>query len=367
MPGRVDMSKQDGSAGMAEVIIDRTGSAGVIRLNRPRALNSLNLGMVRVIAEALEGFAEDPTIASVIVTGEGDRGLCAGGDIRAIHDSAKAGTSDAFDFWREEFRLNEAISGYRKPFVALMDGITMGGGVGLSAHGSHRIVTERTRLAMPETGIGYFPDVGATWLLARAPGETGTWLGLTGNTVGAVDAIYAGLADYMVPSERLPELMTAIAALPPQADAAAVSAAIAAASQPVGTSVLETERPLIDRCFVFDTVEEILDALDRDGNSFASETATTIRSRSPTSLKLTLRLLREAGNSANLAECLEREFSACQRILDKPDFFEGVRAAVIDKDRNPKWNPARLADVSAADLDSFFTADHAPLFQDHRV
>lgn len=361
------MTTSETNADAAEVIVDRIGSAGVIRLNRPRALNSLNLTMVRIIVDALHRFATDPLIATVILTGEGERGLCAGGDIRAIHDSAKADKSDALRFWREEFLLNETISRYPKPYIALMDGITMGGGIGLSAHGSHRIVTERSRLAMPETGIGYFPDVGATWLLARAPGETGVWLGLTGNTVGAVDAIYGGFADNVVPTERLPGLMTAINALPRQADAAVVSAAIAAAAQMPGASALESARVVIDRAFAFDTVEDILDALDRDGSAFATETATTIRSRSPTSLKLTLRLLREARNSASLAECLEREFAACQQILLRPDFYEGVRAAIIDKDRNPRWSPTSLTEVSAADIDSFFAADQPPLFHDHPV
>jgi len=221
-----------------EVIIERRGSAGIIRLNRPKALNSLTLPMVRTITSALEEFAIDPAIAAVIVKGEGERGFCAGGDIRLLHQSGKEGSDGAKTFWREEFRLNHAISRYPKPYVVLMDGITMGGGVGLSAHGSHRIVTERTRLAMPETGIGYFPDVGATWLLPRAPGEAGTWLGLTGLAVDAPDALHAGFADHCVASSALPVLIDAIAALPASASAADVHALIKTMATDAGESAI---------------------------------------------------------------------------------------------------------------------------------
>jgi enoyl-CoA hydratase len=345
-----------------EVIIERRGSAGIIRLNRPKALNSLTLPMVRVIAPALEDFAADPAIASVIVMGEGERGFCAGGDIRLLHRSGKEGTDEAETFWREEFRLNHAISRYPKPYVVLMDGITMGGGVGLSAHGSHRIVTERTRLAMPETGIGYFPDVGATWLLPRAPGEAGTWMGLTGQTVEAADVIHAGFADHCVTSSALPALIDAIAALPAAASAANVHAVIKTMAADAGVSRLAANRDVIDRAFSADTVEGILTALADEPGEFAAEAAGVIVSRSPTSLKLTLRLLRAGRASANLAECLNRELGACKGILYNHDFYEGVRAAVIDKDRNPKWSPASLSEVTAADIDRFFVPALPPLF-----
>ncbi|MFS8048794.1 enoyl-CoA hydratase/isomerase family protein [Rhizobium sp. BR 314] len=345
-----------------EVIIERRGSAGVIRLNRPKALNSLTLPMVRVIAPALEDFAADPAIASVIVMGEGERGFCAGGDIRLLHRSGKEGTGEAETFWREEFLLNHAISRYPKPYVVLMDGITMGGGVGLSAHGSHRVVTERTRLAMPETGIGYFPDVGATWLLPRAPGEAGTWMGLTGLTIEAADVIHAGFADHHVASSALPALMDEIAALPAAASAADVHALIRTMAADTGESRLAANREVIDRTFSADTVEGILAALAGEPGEFAAEAAGVIASRSPTSLKLTLRLLRAGRTSANLAECLNRELGACRGILYNHDFYEGVRAAVIDKDRNPKWSPASLADVTADDIDRFFVPAQPPLF-----
>ncbi|MGV1759371.1 enoyl-CoA hydratase/isomerase family protein [Rhizobium sp. A22-96] len=349
-------------SGTDEVIIERRGSAGIISLNRPKALNSLTLRMVRAVALALEDFAADPAIASVIVKGEGERGLCAGGDIRLLHQSGKDGSDEAETFWREEFRLNHAISRYPKPYVVLMDGITMGGGVGLSAHGSHRVVTERTRLAMPETGIGYFPDVGATWLLPRAPGEAGTWMGLAGLAIDAADALHAGFADHCVASSALPTLVDAIATLPASASVQDVHALIKTVATHAGESRLAVNRDLIDRAFAGDTVEGILQALGREPGEFAAETAGVIASRSPTSLKLTLRLLRAGRASANLAECLDRELGACMGILYNPDFYEGVRAAVIDKDRNPKWSPASLTEVTMESIDRFFVPAQPPLF-----
>ena len=237
----------------SEVIIERRGTAGIIRLNRPRALNSLTLPMIRAITAALHDFADDPEVASVVMMGEGERGFCAGGDIRALHESARAGDGLAASFWREEFRLNHMIAAYPKPYVALMDGITMGGGVGLSSHGRHRIVTERTRLAMPETGIGYVPDVGATWLLPRGPGEAGTWLGLTGLDIGAADAIHARLADLQIASSRLGEAIDALSGLPRASSSGDVDAVLQALSEPEGESRLRQNAAMIDRAFRFDT------------------------------------------------------------------------------------------------------------------
>ncbi|MBB3608259.1 enoyl-CoA hydratase/isomerase family protein [Rhizobium sp. BK602] len=345
-----------------EVIIERRGSAGLIRLNRPQALNSLTLPMVRAIASALDAFAADPAVASVIVKGEGERGFCAGGDIRLLHQSGQEKSDGAESFWREEFRLNHTIAHYPKPYVALMDGITMGGGVGLSAHGSHRVVTERTRLAMPETGIGYFPDVGATWLLPRAPGEAGIWMGLTGLIIDAADAIHAGLADHAVASSDLPALIEAIAALPVTSSPADAHRTISAMALDTGTSRLAANRDVIDRAFAQDAVEDILQALAQEPGDFTAEAAQVIATRSPTSLKLTLRLLRAGRTSASLAECLNRELGACLGILYNPDFYEGVRAAVMDKDRNPKWSPASLAEVDAASIDRFLVPAQPPLF-----
>ncbi|WP_331376626.1 enoyl-CoA hydratase/isomerase family protein [Sinorhizobium chiapasense] len=344
-----------------EVVVERQGAIGRLRLNRPRALNSLNLPMIRMIAAALTDFERDSAVAAVLVTGEGERGLCAGGDIRMIYESGRERPEEGAQFWREEFIVNSRISAYSKPYIAVMDGIVMGGGVGVSAHGSHRVVTERTRLAMPETGIGYFTDVGATWLLPRAPGEFGTYIGLTGRDIGAANAIHARLADSFVPSDRIGDLITALVALPDSAKANDVTAAIQSVSSEPPASPLHDQFSLIDRCFAFDSVEEILDALERDGSDFAFETLQMLRTRSAISLKLTLSLLRAGRASASLNECLEREYAATIGMLSNPDFYEGVRAAVIDKDRNPKWSVG-LAEVTPQALARFERHDGPPLF-----
>lgn len=344
-----------------EVIVESQGAIGRIRLNRTRALNSLNVPMIRLIAEALTEFENDASIAAVMVTGEGERGLCAGGDIRMIYESGRERPAEGAQFWREEFVVNSRISAYPKPYIAIMDGIVMGGGVGISAHGSHRVVTERTRLAMPETGIGYFPDVGATWLLPHAPGEFGTYLGLTGRDISATDAIHARFADHYVPTGKLEALISALAALPPSATAADVDAAIQGVAVQAPSSPLAPHLATIDRCFAFDTVEEILSALEAEDTDFGRETLALLRSRSALSMKLTLDLLRAGRKSASLNECLEREYSATLGMLTNPDFYEGVRAAVIDKDRNPKWSVG-LSEVTDEMRARFAKRDHLPLF-----
>ncbi len=342
------------SSNQSDVIVERRGTAGLIRLNRPKALNSLTIPMVRAIAVALDDFAGDEDVATVIVMGEGERGFCAGGDIRALHQSGRAGDGLAEIFWREEFRLNHRIANYPKPYVALMDGITMGGGVGLSAHGRHRIVTERTRLAMPETGIGYFPDIGATWLLPRTAGESGTWMALTGLDINAADAIHIGLADLCISCSRLEELVVLVSNLPVGSSSVDVDAALRDLSDQPGEGRLEVNAALIDRAFRFNSVEEIVATLAREEAEFAAETRRVILTRSPTSLKLALRLLRAGRQSRTLGECLSRELGACMQILHGHDFYEGVRAAVVDKDRNPKWSPAAIALVNDEMISRFF-------------
>jgi enoyl-CoA hydratase len=339
-----------------QTLIERTGTLGRIRLNRPKALNSLTLAMVRDIEKALDAFEADPEVAAVLLTGEGERGLCAGGDIRMIYDGGKTGSREPLDFWREEYRLNARLSRLKKPFVAFMDGIVMGGGVGVSVYASHRIVTERTRFAMPETGIGFFPDVGASWFLTRRKDELGTYAALTGEQLAAGDAIAFGLADSYVPSERLPELAEALSRQPD------VSATIAAFAQTPPPASVAAQQPSIDRLFAFDTIEDILKALTQDGSAFAERTLGVLRTKSPLSLKVTLRLLRLGWQEASLEACLEREFSATAAVLRSHDFYEGVRAAVVDKDRNPQWRPAHLEDVTAEDVAVFFEPSTEPLF-----
>ncbi len=345
----------------APVIISREGSLGRLHLNRPKAINSLTLEMVRMLDQGLDLFEADDTIASVLITGAGERGLCAGGDVIALYNSGKAGDGEAARFWADEYRLNARIAAYPKPYVAVMDGITMGGGVGVSAHGSHRIATDRTRMAMPETGIGLFPDVGGTWILGKAAGEIGTYVGLTGANFGAADAIYVGFSDYHMPAERIDALVAALAALPAAADGAAVTRTIETLTTPAPPSTIAENRAVIDAAFAGDTVQEILDTLEAQGTDFARATLKTLSQKSPTSLKLALALLRAARVSSGLEECLDREYAAITSVLSGSDFYEGVRAAVIDKDRNPKWVPATLTEAQDPDLDAL-TAAQKTLF-----
>ncbi|WP_426239145.1 enoyl-CoA hydratase/isomerase family protein [Pararhizobium sp. DWP1-1-3] len=355
-------STSETRAADAETLVERQGALGRIRLNRPKALNSLTLQMVCDIEAALDNFERDPFIAAVLVTGEGERGLCAGGDIRAIYDGGKAGSDAPTTFWREEYTLNARIGPYPKPYIVIMDGIVMGGGVGISVYGSHRIVTERTRFAMPETGIGFFPDVGASWFLTRQASELGTYVGLTGEPLGAADAILVGLADVFVRSERLDALIAALASLPADSSSEQISTTIAGFSDVPPAGVLEPHQRIIDRLFAFDTIEEIFAALRADDSPFAKKLLAILSTKSPLSLTVTLRLLRFGRKTETLEECLEREFSATAAVLRSHDFYEGVRAAVIDKDRNPQWRPARLADVTAADIDAYFQPSAHPLF-----
>ncbi|MEU5954356.1 enoyl-CoA hydratase/isomerase family protein [Streptomyces sp. NPDC047525] len=332
----------------APVLLRVQGRAGHITLNRPRAINALNHEMVRLMDGALTGWEQDDAVATVVLTGAGSRGLCAGGDIRSIHDDIRAGGGAAsVAFWRDEYRLNARIARFPKPYVAVMDGIVMGGGVGVSAHGSVRIVTERSRIAMPETGIGFVPDVGGTYLLTRTPGELGTHLALTGSAVGAGDALLCGLADHYVPSERLAEFTAALADTE-------VSEAVAryAVAPPEGE--LAAHREWIDACYAADSVEEIVDRLYNSGDQAAKETAETILGKSPTSLKVTLAALRRARALASLEQVLDQEYRVSATAITAPDMVEGIRAQVVDKDRNPRWSPAGLTQVTDAEVARHF-------------
>ncbi|MFE3876780.1 enoyl-CoA hydratase/isomerase family protein [Kitasatospora sp. NPDC059146] len=331
-----------------EVLVHREGRAGLIVLNRPKALNALTHGMVRRIARALDDWEHDPAVATVVITGAGERGLCAGGDIVAIHRAATGGDPGAAEeFWRDEYHLNARIARYPKPYVAVMDGIVMGGGVGVSAHGSVRIVTERTRIALPETGIGFVPDVGGTYLLALAPGELGTHLALTAGSVGAADALLCGLADHHVPAERLPALLDDLAERPVH-DALARHVAAA----PPGP--LAGQRGWVDRCYAAGSVEEILDRLGDSGEPEAKAAADRIAANSPSAVKATLAALRRARALGPLEAVLDQEYRISCAALATPDLAEGIRAQVIDKDRSPRWHPATLAEVEDAVVARYF-------------
>ncbi|ATL80830.1 enoyl-CoA hydratase/isomerase family protein [Streptomyces malaysiensis subsp. malaysiensis] len=345
---RVTNSVPDSAAEDDAVLTRTEGRAGRLTLNRPRALNALTHPMATRIAEALTAWERDPAVRTVVIDGAGERGLCAGGDIRMIHrDVTSGGGAASRAFWRDEYTLNARIARYPKPYVALMDGIVMGGGVGISAHGSVRIVTERSRVAMPETTIGFVPDVGGTHLLSRAPGELGTHLALTGAAVGAADALRCGLADHVVPSGLLPALTRDLAA-EPVADVLPRYAVEA----PAGT--LDGQREWIDHCYAADTVEEIVDRLMATGEPAAKETAQTLLTKSPTALKATLAAVRRARALGSLERVMEQEYRVSCAALSRPDFVEGIRAQVIDKDRCPRWAPATLAEVTDAEVARFF-------------
>ncbi len=345
----------------SDVLVSRVGRLGRIQLNRPKALNSLTLDMVRRFAAALDAFGEDEGIVAVLVTGAGERGLCAGGDIRGFFEWRGAQENPYKQFWREEYRLNARIASFPKPYIVVMDGIVMGGGVGVSAHGNRRLVTERTRLAMPETGIGFIPDVGGTWLLTR-DGGAGLYMALSGATVGAADAMQIGLADLCVDSCDIPQLISRLEQCerPQQVDAALLDAVCAP-----GQCVLLEHRALLDDVMMQERVEDIIAALVFAGSTFAQEAAREIGRKSPTSLRLTHALLKLAKRSDSLESCLLREFRAACALIDTPDLHEGVRAAIIDKDKNPKWSPATLADVDDATIAALLagTQDAPPSFE----
>ncbi|MCZ0736958.1 enoyl-CoA hydratase/isomerase family protein [Phreatobacter sp. AB_2022a] len=345
------MSSSNSRSDTSEILIERRGKAGLITLNRPAALNALTLGMVRAMRPVLEAWAVDPAVTRVMIMGAGDKAFCAGGDIRVLHDLGKAGRQDeALTFWREEYELNILIKRFPKPFIALVDGIVMGGGVGVSVHGSHVVAGEKFAFAMPEVGIGFFPDVGGTYFLPRIPGEIGTYFALTGARMKQGDALSTGLATHAAASAAFPALIDALT----QADAVDSVLEAVARTSTVPQSIT-ARRGLIDRAFRFDRVEEILAALDAEAAAepWAGETAASIRLKSPTSLKIALAQVR-AGKAMSFEAAMAAEFRIVSRLCRGHDFYEGVRAVIIDKDNRPAWRPAELAAVTREMVAGYF-------------
>jgi enoyl-CoA hydratase len=337
----------------SDLLVSRIGHLGSIRLNRPKALNSLTLSMVRGFARALDEFGLDADVHAVLLTGEGERGLCAGGDIRALYD-LKGAARDSFKmFWREEYELNARIASFPKPYVAVMDGVVMGGGVGVSAHGNRRVATERTRLAMPETGIGFIPDVGGSWLLTR-DGGAGVYMALSGAVVAAADAIRVGLADLLIDSSDIPRLRRSLAEIGGAGD---VDLVLSGLARPLNEGMLERNMPLLDAAMAHNRVENILVALDGCDRAFARRAVREIEDKSPTSLRLTHELLKRASRADSLQSCLINEFRVACRLLHSHDLFEGIRAAIIDKDRKPHWSPATLAQVEDQTIAAMLRGD----------
>jgi len=330
-----------------EILTRVDGGVGMITLNRPQAINSLTHPMVTAIHTTLAEWARDDSVRTVMMAGAGERGLCAGGDVVAIYHSAKAGGAQARAFWFDEYRLNSFIGRYPKPYVAVMDGIVMGGGVGISAHGNVRVVTDTSKIAMPEVGIGFIPDVGGTYLLSRAPGSLGLHAALTGAPFNGADAIALGFADHYVPSDRL-EAFTATVF------AAGAEQAVTAHAQQPPPSALATQRDWIDDCYAGQTVVDIVAALRGHGSGAAQEAAEIIATRSPVALAVTLTAVRRAAALSSLDEVLTQEYRVSCASLRSHDLVEGIRAQLVDKDRNPKWSPASLAAVTADDVETYF-------------
>nr|WP_083742737.1 enoyl-CoA hydratase/isomerase family protein [Rhodococcus sp. MTM3W5.2] len=331
----------------AEVIVDKRDGLGLLTLNRPKAINALNHSMVHQLAAALAEWADDDEVRAVVLTGAGERGLCAGGDIVSIYHDAQDGGDGSREFWRDEYVLNAAIASYPKPYVAIMDGIVMGGGVGVSAHGSVRIVTERSMIGMPEAGIGFVLDVGGTYLLSRAPGELGTHIALTTARLTAGDAIACGLADHFIPSGRVPAFLAALAAGP-------LERALEEFTEPAPESALLAQKGWIGDAYSADTVEEIVSRLRDSGIPAAADAADQILAKSPTAAKVTLRSLRRSRDLDSLEEVLNQEYRVSSACLDSHDLVEGIRAQVVEKDRNPAWSPATLEAVTDEQVDRFF-------------
>lgn len=338
-----------------EIEFETRGPLAVVTLNRPKALNALTLGMIRALQPKLEAWAGDEAIKAVAIKGAGEKSFCAGGDVRAVWQAGQEGGALTREFFYEEYRLNRTIHVFPKPYVALIDGIVMGGGIGLSVHGSHRVAGDRTLAAMPETAIGLFPDVGGSWFLPRLPGRLGIWMALTGARLKAADALYAGVATDYVPAADYGELEGALAQALTEGDgaAAAVDAVIARFAADPGPAPLAERRAEIDRLFAADGVAEILAALKADAGDWAKSQLEILESRSPTSMKVTAeQLLR--GRGLDFDACMTMEYRMSQAAMAGHDFYEGIRAVLVDKDHAPKWQPASLGEVGAEMLEAYF-------------
>jgi enoyl-CoA hydratase len=328
------------------VIARRDRRVGRIVLNRPQALNALDLPMIRACTHALEAWRDDPHVHGVVIEGAGERAFCAGGDVRALRQYELDGEHHKAEmFFREEYALNLMIATYPKPYIALIDGICMGGGIGLSVHAPYRVATERAAFAMPETAIGFFPDIGATFFLPRLPGWLGAYLGLTGARMQGSDAVHAGLATHFTPRTELAALSLALAEDGP--------AALGAHAAPLPAFSLAAQRAAIDRCFGADSMHEIVHRLEAVGDAWSAQTLAALRAVSPSALCWTLEALRRGAN-LTLPQCQDAELALTRTTMRHPDFAEGVRAMVVDKDRKPSWQPSRIEEVDPARIAALF-------------
>ena len=343
-----------------EVLAEVRNHIGHLTLNRPAGLNAITLDMVRSLTTQLQTWADDPQVYAVVLRGAGDKAFCAGGDIRSLYDSFKQGDSLHQDFFVEEYALDLAIHHYRKPVLALMDGFVLGGGMGLVQGADLRVVTERSRLAMPEVAIGYFPDVGGSYFLSRIPGELGVYLGVTGVQIRAADALYCGLADWCIDSAKLAELDQKLDRLQwkdsPLKDLQGVLAKLAVQQLP--DAPLAALRPAIDHFFALPDVPSMVEQLQQvtvaDSHEWALTTATLMQTRSPLAMAVTLQMLRR-GRRLSLEQCFALELHLDRQWFERGDLIEGVRALIIDKDKTPHWNPATIHELDASHVESFFS------------
>ncbi|MBI1492414.1 enoyl-CoA hydratase/isomerase family protein [Halocynthiibacter styelae] len=334
----MDLVKSD------DIHIRREGHVGRITLTRPKAFNALGYQMALEVEKALDAWRDDDAVKLILLDADGDRAFCAGGDIQEMYDTAKAGDFEyGRTFWRDEYRMNAKMFEFPKPVVSLMQGFTMGGGVGIGCHGSHRVVCDSSRIAMPECGIGLIPDVGGTLILARAPGRLGEYIGMSGVQLGAADAIYAGFADYYIPEEAWPDL---IKALCETGDVSAVDAAARTAQD----GALAANEEAINRHFTGETALDILRNLDGDDSEFAQKALKTLRRNSPLAVAATVELVHRARGAKGIRAALGQEYRFTHRAASEGDFIEGIRAQIIDKDRNPTWKHASVEDLSPVDV-----------------
>lgn len=332
-----------------DVLISVDGRVGRIRLNRPKAIHALNTGMCVAILDALVAWRDETAIEAVMIDHVDGRGFCAGGDIRMLAESGAGDGSAAREFFRVEYRMNHALFTYAKPIVAFMDGITMGGGVGLSQPARYRVATQNTKFAMPETGIGLFPDVGGGWYLSRLPGRIGQYLAVTGHRIDGAECVALGLASQYLVSDTLDEAKARILA-----DPRSIEAVLADLSAPLPDAALLAHRDAIDRVFASDRLEDIVAALEVDGGEWATAQLATIRTKSPQSMKVSLKLLLDGATMRTFEDEMRQEFAVASHIVQRHDFIEGVRALIVDKDNAPKWNPARIDDVTDHLIDQIF-------------
>jgi enoyl-CoA hydratase len=346
----------DNSVTEPEILSERRGALGIITMNRPRALNALTLGMIEEMDRLLGDWANDPSVAAVVLQGAGEKAYCAGGDVRAVWRAGKEGEALTHDFFHEEYSLNHDLHHFAKPIVAMIDGITMGGGVGVSIHCSHRVASERTLFAMPETAIGFFPDVGGSYFLPRFPGLTGLYLAMTGERLKAADCCFVGVANHHVGALGKAEVLAALEKADLSGDAqAGVTAALAALETSPGEPPLAALAADIDRLFAAPSVKEILAGLEAEGSDWARETLDTLRKRSPFSVMLTFELYHR-GAALSFDDCMTMEFRISQSLMKGGDFYEGIRAVLVDKDHAPQWSPASIEEVDPAKVEACFAS-----------